>query len=175
MSKREKIIVGCMIVAVIYGAYSFLFDSSAKKSLRTVADSGPPLQQYVIEVINQLKKADASTTDGYLLDQAQGTLNKNPFYREASVREETNAAEAAAEAEMRKRAADEAAAASRLSYTGYIEMGSNRLAILNGSEFSEGELINADGMVLRKITPTAVVIGIPGLPGTTTIKITESK
>lgn len=170
MSKREKIIMGCMIAAVLFGAYSLLFDSGSKKSLLKVKVSaqGPPIQQYVIELIGQLKKVDANAADTSLLNQAQGTLNRNPFYREVASAEDADAA-----VEMEKRIREAPRAAAHFSYTGYVEMGKTRLAILNGREFAEGDLLNAEGMYLKKISHTAVVIGIQGLPDTTTIEISE--
>ncbi|MFH1980889.1 MAG: hypothetical protein ABIL58_03510 [Pseudomonadota bacterium] len=170
MSKREKIIVACMVGAVFYGAFSFLFSGSgSKKTLPGASTPGQPLQQYVIEVIGQLKRADANATDTDLLDQAQGVLNRNPFYREAAVAEKSEAV-----AGKEKRATEAAVATIRFSYTGYVEMGKNRLAILDGREFAEGDLLNADGMYLKTITPNFVVIGIHGLPETTTIDIIET-
>lgn len=170
MSKREKIVLGCMIAAVIYGAYSLLFDSGSKKSLlkANASAQGAPLQQYVLEVIGQVKKADANAADNDLLNQAQGALNRNPFYREAASAEDADAA-----AEREKRVREVPRAAGRFSYTGYVEMGKNRLAILNGREFAEGDLLNAEGMYLLKISPSAVIIGIQGLADTTTIEISE--
>ncbi len=174
MSKREKIIVAAMVVAVLYGAYSFLFDAGPQKTLRISSDRAVPLQQYVVEVITRLKQADTSATDGYLIDQAQGALNANPFYRETAAREEVDALKAEEAAETERREKEAAIAASRFSYSGYIEMGSARLAIVNGREFSEGEMLNAAGMVLKRISPTAVVIGMPGIADTMTIELTET-
>jgi hypothetical protein len=174
MSKREKIIVGAMVVAILYGAYSFLFDSGPQKTLRISSGRAVPLQQYVVEVITQLKQADTSAVDGYLIEQAQGALNTNPFYRETAAREEIETLKAEETAEMERKAKEAAIAASRFAYTGFIEMGSTRLAIVNGREFSEGEMLNAEGMVLKRISPNAVVIGMPGISDTMTIELTET-
>jgi hypothetical protein len=174
MSKREKIILAVMAVTILYGAYSFIFDSGSKSTLRRSAVKEVPIQQYVVEVITQLKQADASDVDGYLIQQAKGTLNRNPFYREPDKAEVTDAALAAAAAERERREKEQAIAGGRFSYTGYVEMGSTRLAILNGREFSEGEILNAEGMVLKKISPQAVVIGMPGISDTVTVDIQET-
>lgn len=171
MSRREKIIIGCMIAALLYGAYSLIFDSGSGKSLSKVKASTQeqPLQQYVIQVIGQLKKADANAADNDLLNQASGAVKKNPFYREVASAEDADAA-----SEKENRAAKATRAAVGFSYTGYVEMGKNRLAIINGREFAEGDLLNTEGMYLKKISPSAVVIGTQGLPDTTTIEILET-
>ena len=174
MSKREKIILTAMVVAILYGAYSFLFDSGPQKALRISSDRTVPLQQYVVEVITQLKQADTSANDAYLIEQAQGALKANPFYRETAAREEVDALKAEEAAELERREKEAAIAASRFAYTGYIEMGSTRLAIVNGREFSEGETLNAAGMTLKRISPNAVVIGMPGISDTMTIELTET-
>lgn len=172
MNKREKIIVACMIVAVLYGAYSFLFDDAPRDATRTAKSEGPPVQEFVVGVIGQIKKAEPSRRDTYLLEQADAALTRNPFYEG----QETPGAEAAAkETALEAQAATSALAGAQFSYTGYVEMGDQRIAILNGREFAEGDQINADGLFVKSITPTAVIIGVYGMPDTVTITIAEAE
>jgi len=170
MSKREKIIVAGMVAAILYGAYSFLFDSGGDRAVKPVGDAGPPMEQFVLGVIGQLKKADISTKDRYLLGQAQGALKRNPFFRASAIsgKDATDAGALAPESRQTT------VSATRFTYTGYIAMGDNRLAILNGREYAPGDQLTADGVYLKTVTPTAVVLGIQGFSDTVTIDIVET-
>jgi hypothetical protein len=46
-----------------------------------------------------------------------------------------------------------------LSYSGFLQMGAKRMAIINGMEYEEGEMLPVSGYFIRSITPKSVVIG----------------
>ena len=43
-------------------------------------------------------------------------------------------------------------------YTGYLEMGTTRLAIINGNEYATGDMLEQGGYVVRSITPSQIVL-----------------
>ena len=43
-------------------------------------------------------------------------------------------------------------------YTGYLEMGRKRIAIINGIEYKEGEPLDIKGFVLKSVSPARVLI-----------------
>jgi hypothetical protein len=45
-----------------------------------------------------------------------------------------------------------------IAYTGYIEMGSMRLAIINGNEYETGDRLEQGDYIVRSISPTQVEI-----------------
>jgi hypothetical protein len=45
-----------------------------------------------------------------------------------------------------------------LVYNGFIELGSKRLAIINGQEYEAGDKLNPGGFTIKSILPTRVVI-----------------
>ena len=47
---------------------------------------------------------------------------------------------------------------SELLYTGFLEMGDKRLAIINGTEYETGEKLEPGGFVIQSIRPNQVVI-----------------
>jgi hypothetical protein len=50
---------------------------------------------------------------------------------------------------------------SKILYTGFLQMGDKRLAILNGIEYEIGDRLDPDGLIVRDIYPNHVVIGSP--------------
>jgi hypothetical protein len=46
-----------------------------------------------------------------------------------------------------------------LHYSGYLQLGAKRMAIINGMEYEEGEMLPASGYFIRSISPKSVVVG----------------
>jgi hypothetical protein len=44
-------------------------------------------------------------------------------------------------------------------YTGYLELGKTKLAVINGLEYSVGESLDPNGLYVKSISPHHVVIG----------------
>lgn len=61
----------------------------------------------------------------------------------------------------------------KLVYSGFLEVGARRLAIINGMEYSSGEAIDARGYYLRRIQPRQVEIGKRNAPDVIILKMTE--
>ena len=49
----------------------------------------------------------------------------------------------------------------KILYTGFLQMGAKRLAIINGLEYETGDSLEPDGLIVRYIHPNHVVIGSP--------------
>ena len=60
-----------------------------------------------------------------------------------------------------------------LVYTGYIEVGAQRLAIINDMEYTSGDAIDVQGHYVRRIQPHQVEIGKLKAPDTIILKLTE--
>ena len=58
-------------------------------------------------------------------------------------------------------------------YSGYMEMGDNRLAVINGMEYVVGEELNTGGFIVNSISPAQVVIGIEGTNQTIVLPVEE--
>jgi len=48
--------------------------------------------------------------------------------------------------------------AAKIIYSGYVDSGRNKFAVLNGVEYRVGEQLEIDGYVLKEVTPSRVVI-----------------
>ena len=58
-------------------------------------------------------------------------------------------------------------------YTGYLEVGRKRMAIINGMEYREGEALDIKGFVLKSVSPTKVVIENRGIGATLNVPLQE--
>lgn len=58
-------------------------------------------------------------------------------------------------------------------YTGYLEMGRKRIAIINSIEYSEGESLDVKGYVLKSVSPTRIVIENRGTGATVNVPLLE--
>lgn len=172
MNRREKIIVGLMALAVLYGAYEFLFAGGGKKpaALRTL--SMPSADAVVTQVAAKISAADHRKQDSLLLATAAAELKRNPFSPPA----DQNTAAERMKVEKKKRAQGEnRMVAGRFVYSGYLEMGTRRFAVINGMEYTVGETIPPEGVVLRQIEPDAVLIGVPKTGETVRIELLENR
>ena len=151
MSKREKIIIALMLLSVIYGAYSLFFESAVKKTKSPISKKSPAaLDGFVAEIAQNLVGKGQSDTGEYVLARAEAGWEKDPFL----------------ESELNLTVADEADAVdpavieSMFIYSGYLKMGKRGMAIINDMEYEVGEELENLGYLVKKITPTQVVLGI---------------
>ena len=58
-------------------------------------------------------------------------------------------------------------------YSGFLNMGSQNLAIINGIEYEKGEKLPDGGHIVEEIYPNRVVFGIQGSKKKITVKLEE--
>ncbi|MDF1592145.1 MAG: hypothetical protein P1P89_11565 [Desulfobacterales bacterium] len=167
MAKREKVILVIMSVVVVFGLYNFLFSSSGAKKKPAVAVTGvADTNKFIADVANSLKDA-FTETDMYIIRQARSEWSQDPFWhmeRQAETRAEVIV-------ESRK----EAKAEESRVYTGYLEMGAQRLAIINGVEYELGDELGRGGPVIKSIDPKQVVIAVPGTADEIILPLKETR
>jgi hypothetical protein len=148
LNKRQIIILVVMGVFVLYGAYEFIFAGPARKAATEVKSDSVEIKTLVSGLTNELTKDSAGGIDAYIIGRAEADWPKNPFlernlYKELVAREGT---------------AGKDVAAVKIIYSGYVDSGRKKLAIVNGIEYSAGEKLEMEGYVLKQITKSKVVI-----------------
>ena len=167
MSKREKIIVAIMAATVLIGGYLFVgpVPIGSQGEMEKQLD-GPTLD--VAQKILQTLKADTSLTkDLFTVRSAERKWEKDPFLKSSKLLSDTH------KRETTDRTAASASTRSEMIYTGFLEVGSQRLAIINGIEYALGEAIDGQGHYLRRIHPHQVEIGKQNAPGILILKLME--
>jgi len=149
MSKREKILIGLSLVAVVYGIYIWFLSSPQQAATAFGDNDHKALEAFILKVAektsNRLSKSQA-----YVLRKAETQWKRDPL-----IQIEPKAPE---EVEDRQ----EPVLTSEAIYTGFLRMGDKRLAIINGMEYETGDILEPDGFIIRNITPSRVVIAPPG-------------
>jgi hypothetical protein len=152
MSRREKIIILCMAIALLYGVINFFFPSSDEKESVVTEKGLKQLDKFVSEVSQNLSKATVAETNNYILARAAAEWKHEPFLRIKNPLVKT----------VETEPVETVTRDTNLTYTGYLETANKRLAIINGLEYEVGEALVQAGYFVRNIFPKRVVIGMEG-------------
>ena len=150
MSNREKIIVVLMVLSVIYGVYILFFESPKQ----TTAFGGggdrelEALNTFITKVADKTKSGP-SKQQAYVLQKAQTSWKQDPLVQLEAQKVEVDTG-------------PEPVLDARVQYTGFLQMGDTRLAIINGMEYEAGDQLEPGGFIIRRILPNHVVVAPPG-------------
>ena len=153
MSNREKIFVILMAAAVLYGAYAFLFSSPPRSEFQDLDKRLVELKGLVTSIAGTLKKEEPELQNvSVVIARASAGWDKDPFLE----------VESPEKAETAVQGPRVAAGGLGLVYSGYLEAGDKRLAVINGLGYEVGEKVGSVGHVITSISPTQVVLEIKG-------------
>ena len=155
-----------MSVVVAFGIYNFLFSSSAKKKPAVTVTGVAETNKFIADVANSLKD-DFMETNMYIIRQARSEWGQDPFWH--MERQPETRAEVIVESRKAAKAEE-----SRV-YTGYLEMGAQKLAIINGAEYELGDEMGRGGPVIKSIDPKQVVIAVPGTADEIILPLKETR
>jgi hypothetical protein len=149
MSKREKILVGLMSLAIIYGIFVWFLSSPQQAATLNGDNEQKALNAFVIKVAEKTTSG-LSNSQAYVLKKAAAKWQRDPLVqiepRPTVEKEETS----------------QPVLATKMTYTGFLRMGDKRLAIINGMEYEIGDILEPDGFIVRSISPRRIVIAPPG-------------
>jgi hypothetical protein len=157
MTTREKIIVGVMCLTIVYGAYELLSGGSRKPAPSAVPAAVNPtddLRTLVADLSKNLIENPSDRPVAYLAGKAEDPWGKDPFIDSTAPLKKQLPQAASAQEE-----AVASAPALSFAFSGFLQMGATRMAIINGLEYAVGESLGTSGYVVRGITPKQVVIG----------------
>ena len=151
MSKREKVILILMFLAIVGGGYSLFFASSSPKISFDSSKRGGT-KSFVTDLTNKMANKDKSESSRYIISKAKTELKKDPFIR----------SEMAMMAKADRELAVTSVQKEDFTYSGYLNMGIKSLVVINGMEYEAGDDLQQDGYFVKNIFPTKVVIGVKG-------------
>jgi hypothetical protein len=152
LTTRQIIILGVTVIALLYGGYDFFFTKSKKAAPVDTGKKIEELSTFMAEMTVALGKDTPSPVDAHMIKRAEAGWMRDPFYERktekvwAVAKEQTQAGGTAA------------APKSLFSYTGYVEAGKKKIAVINGHEYSAGDALDVEGYVLKAIDPERVTI-----------------
>jgi hypothetical protein len=144
LNKRQIIILAVTAMVALYAAYDLLI--AGPTGAKTKIEAKPvEIESFVNTIRNDLAKTKAAGFDIYVAARAETEWNRSPFWEETSYREfvgkETGGVVKA-----------------KIIYSGYVEAGRKKMAIINGWEYEAGESIDIEGYSLKSISPSRVLI-----------------
>ncbi|MFH2066206.1 MAG: hypothetical protein ABIK15_13480 [Pseudomonadota bacterium] len=150
MSKREKIIVVFMMLALIFGGFQFMGTSS--DSLLTEKDQlMGELNQFIAKTVAQLNR-NADNVSDYILKTASLEWDHDPFLK----------TEAPVVSSVPEKGVPAGTDDRPLRYSGYLQAGNRQFAIINGYEYESGDAVEPQGYVVQEVTPEKVVLETMG-------------
>jgi hypothetical protein len=155
LDKRQILILGVMLLAVLYGAYEFFSSGRKGQTVVDTAKKAADMNAFIGDITVALTKDTPSPVDAYMIKRAEAEWLRDPFYEPKDKREEA-IEKAAVQAQQVE--AEVAALKSRLHYTGYLDTRSKKIAIVNGNEYVTGDTLDVEGYALNGIYPTKIVI-----------------
>ncbi|MFZ5569893.1 MAG: hypothetical protein ACOZF0_05790 [Thermodesulfobacteriota bacterium] len=142
MSTREKVIVFCMMGVVIYGAVQF-FGSSTRSPGLDAQGEVPGLDAFIVTMAGILNKQNPFEAD-YVLEKAVKPFAKDPFVTVNALPDKNAGPEKTAPSDY------------PMVYTGYVRVGDTMVAVINGTEYETGDMIEPGGYRVTRISPEQV-------------------
>jgi hypothetical protein len=157
MSNREKIIVGLMLLTVVYGIYALFFEGKGKSSITPIAAVSATKQlenlNAFITKVAEASRAGLSKKDKYIISRAESAWKQDPLTTvELTDRPEDEINR------QKKQITQTTGPQLNVSYTGFMQMGDKKFAIIDGLEYTAGDELVQGGFEVRSITPRQVVI-----------------
>ena len=151
LTTRQIVILAVMLLAALYAGYDFL--SKGRKGA-TAVDTGKKVEELgvlVKDITTILTKDAPSPAAAHMIKQAETPWPRDPFYEKIEAREVSVTREMAQASAL-------AAVKGKILYTGYLDTGRKKIAIINGNEYISGNAIDVEGYVLKSIDPTRITL-----------------
>ena len=146
-SKREKIILGLAILAVLYLGGNYLFSHSDGGAGFKTKDNSTI--EFVMDIAQQVARNNLTDAEQRILEEARKPWPDQPFIKmEVSL----------GETRLSDSSTAPSAESDAYSFTGYLEIGSKHLAIINGEEYETGDRLTESKAIVRGISPEQVLL-----------------
>jgi hypothetical protein len=144
MNKREKIIVGVMVFSILFALVYFLSPAITWQGAKP-AEQYTGSEKIIQEIAAELKKVASSPNENYVIARAEATWAKDPFYKKVMP--------------VAAKAGPGSAGAQDIVYSGFVDMGEKKLAVINGNTYQVGEKLDFGGaFYLKSVEPSQAVI-----------------
>ena len=145
-----------MLLTVVYGIYVLFFEGKGnnKAAQPEVVSSVVKLESLnaFITKVAEASKAGLSKEDKYIISRAETEWKQDPMIT-ADLTDKPKE-----EIDRQKKIIQETGPRPNLTYTGFMQMGDKKFAIINGFEYAPGDQLIEGGYKVASITPTKVII-----------------
>lgn len=151
MSRREKIIIALAIVAVTYGAYSYLVPAGNDTSPEVSREAIEKSKQVSGEIKEKLKtELDLSDKQLTVLEKIRDPWPRDPFMDRSSSESEKE------DSSDNKQDIDRP-----IVYSGFVRVGANKYAVINGNEYTTGDSVRGTPFTVLEISRDLLVLKGP--------------
>ena len=148
-----------MLLTVVYGIYALFFEGkgNGKSSIASTASVSATEQlenlNAFITKVAEASRAGLSKEDKYIISRAESAWKQDPMTMVELTdipQDEIN--------RQKKQVVLTTGPQLDVSYTGFMQMGDKKFAIIDGFEYAAGDELEQGGFIVRSITPRQVVI-----------------
>lgn len=149
LKKREIIILVIAALFVLYAGYEYLIAGPASQKVKTSASADSvKVDTFTSGIIKDLGKDKITDSDAYMIRRMETDWGKNPFWKKDLYKAWVN----------REGVAKGGGVLAKMIYSGYVDSGKNKMAVINGFEYRIGEELEIEGYVLQQITPSKILL-----------------
>jgi hypothetical protein len=143
LNKRQIIILAIAALLVLFAVYELLIARPANKNKM----EAKPVESssFTNTLSNDLMRYKLAGVDAYVAGRAETEWGKNPFWEQKAYREFVGKEK-------------DGGVEVKIVYSGYVDTGRKKMAIINGWEYEAGDPLEIEGYVLKKVTPSRVLI-----------------
>lgn len=146
MSRREKIIVGLMIAAILYAAFELLLPAREQNDFKNPEAELQSAEQVAENISGEMQNSELGPGEIHVLELAGRKWERDPFY---SLPENPGSETGEPSGNGKSDA---------LSYTGYLDVGGNKMVIINGVEYRPGQQLENTDAVIQSVSAERVVL-----------------
>ena len=150
MGKREKVLLALMAVAISYGAFELFYSPPARDPVTQDTVNVGEVQEMSAAISRSLQESELDEEESYVLQAAAARWEKNPFHIWPDPGDEVMVE---IDEEIEPDLIHET-----LAYSGYLEMGGTRLAVINNTEYRKGEKLEQGNLTVLNIAPGSVTL-----------------
>lgn len=158
-----------MCITVIWGIYMIFFQSESREKTVVAKHTVDKLGQFVSDVVKKMKDSEPSIRDTYVIEKADQKWMKDPFLVSIGLLR-SSLPKKQVPTKMNTTPANNAV----FSYTGYLELGNTRLAIINGMEYEAGDSLDIPNHYVKEIYSNRIIIGQLNSAAIITVMIEET-
>jgi hypothetical protein len=144
LNKRQIIILVVAALFVLWAIYDLLIAGPASKKAK-MEPKPVAVETFVSTITADLAQYKMAGVNAYIATNAEMSWGASPFWEHASFNEFSG---------------NEKGGGSvvKIVYSGYVDTGRKKMAIINGWEYEAGEELDVEGYVLKSVSPSRVLI-----------------
>ncbi len=149
-----------MLLTVVYGIYVLFFEGKGESSSSSMTSTASLSATKQLENLNafitkvaEASQAGLSKEDKYIISRAESAWKQDPLTTvELTDRPEDELKR------QKQQVIQKTGPQLDVSYTGFMQMGDKKFAIIDGFEYAAGDELEQGGFIVRSINPRQVVI-----------------